>query len=175
MASAYGKLTSSPGICFVTRGPGATNASIGIHTAMQDSSPMVLFVGQVGTDMRGREAFQEVDYRAMFGSLAKWAVEVDAVARLPEILARAWTTALGGRPGPVVVALPEDMLTATTDIAPLRRPAVVFEPGADAGSIAEVRAMLGNAERPVLLIGGSNWSSEGRAAILQFAESSDVP
>ncbi len=175
MASAYGKLTGSPGICFVTRGPGAANASIGVHTAMQDSSPMVLFVGQVGTDMRGREAFQEVDYRAVFGSLAKWAVEVDTVVRLPEILARAWTTALGGRPGPVVVALPEDMLTATTDIAPLRRPAVVFEPAADARSIAEVRAMLGNAERPVLLIGGANWSSEGRAAILQFAESSDIP
>ena len=175
MASAYGKLTGSPGICFVTRGPGAANASIGVHTAMQDSSPMVLFVGQVGTGMRGREAFQEVDYRAVFGSLAKWAVEVDKVARLPEILARAWTTALGGRPGPVVVALPEDMLAARTDIGLLRKPAMVFEPAAEAGSIAQVRAMLGNAERPVLLIGGANWSSEGRAALQQFAESSDIP
>ncbi|RUV10382.1 thiamine pyrophosphate-binding protein, partial [Mesorhizobium sp. M1A.F.Ca.IN.022.04.1.1] len=114
MASAYGKLTGTPGICFVTRGPGVTNASIGVHTAMQDSSPMILFVGQVGTDMKGREAFQEIDYRAVYGTVAKWAVEIDDVDRLPEIVARAWTTALTGRPGPVVVALPEDMLTAMT-------------------------------------------------------------
>lgn len=118
MASAYGKLTGTPGICFVTRGPGATNASIGVHTAMQDSAPMILFVGQVGTGMKGREAFQEVDYRAVFGTLAKWAVEIDTVDRLPEVVARAWTTALTGRPGPVVVALPEDMLTAMTNAAP---------------------------------------------------------
>ncbi|TIW36099.1 MAG: thiamine pyrophosphate-binding protein, partial [Mesorhizobium sp.] len=118
MASAYGKLTGSPGICFVTRGPGVTNASIGVHTAMQDSSPMILFVGQVGTDMKGREAFQEIDYRAVFGTVAKWAVEIDDVSRLPEIVARAWTTALTGRPGPVVIALPEDMLTTLTEAAP---------------------------------------------------------
>src|SRR5262245_59613083 len=107
MASAYGKLTNSPGICLVTRCPGAANAMIGVHTAMQDSSPMILFVGQVGTDMTGREAFQELDYRAVFGPIAKWATEIDDVRRLPEIMARAWTTALSGRPGPVVVALPE--------------------------------------------------------------------
>jgi acetolactate synthase-1/2/3 large subunit len=115
MAAAWGKLTGRPGICFVTRGPGATNAAIGVHTARQDSSPMILFVGQVGTDMRDREAFQEVDYRAVFGTLAKWAVEIDDPDRVPEIVARAFATAQSGRPGPVVVALPEDMLSAPTD------------------------------------------------------------
>lgn len=175
MAAAYGKLTGLPGVCFVTRGPGATNASIGVHTAMQDSSPMILFVGQVGTDMKGREAFQEVDYRAVFGTLAKWAVEIDDVARLPEIIARAWTTALTGRPGPVVIALPEDMLTAMTDAAPLIGTAKVFEPAPDASAVASVRAMLASAERPLLLIGGANWTDEGRAALQAFAEASDIP
>lgn len=175
MASAYGKLTGSPGICFVTRGPGATNASIGVHTAMQDSAPMILFVGQVGTDMKGREAFQELDYRAVFGGLAKWAVEIDDVARLPEIVARAWTTAVTGRPGPVVVALPEDMLTTLTNAAPLTGPAPVFEPAPDAGAVASVRAMLACAQRPLLLVGGANWTEEGRTALQAFAEASDVP
>ena len=175
MAAAYGKLTGSPGICFVTRGPGATNASIGVHTAMQDSVPMILFVGQVGTDMKGREAFQEVDYRAAFGTLAKWAVEIDDVARLPEIVARAWTTASTGRPGPVVVALPEDMLTETTDAAPPAGPAPVFEPAADADAAASARAMLSAAERPLLLVGGANWTADGRAALQGFAEASDIP
>ncbi|WP_029356641.1 thiamine pyrophosphate-binding protein [Bosea sp. 117] len=175
MASAYGKLTGSPGICFVTRGPGATNASIGVHTAMQDSVPMLLFVGQVGTDMKGREAFQELDYRAVFGTLAKWAVEIDDVARLPEIVARAWTTALTGRPGPVVVALPEDMLSAETDIAPLRGPATVFEPSPAREAVAAARAMLAQAQRPLVLIGGVNWSPEGRAALQAFVEASDIP
>src|SRR3569832_531998 len=122
MASAYGKLTGSPGICFVTRGPGVTNASIGVHTAMQDSVPMILFAGQVGTDMKGREAFQEIDYRAVFGNMAKWAVEIDDIERIPEILARAWTTATTGRSGPVVIVLSEDMLTSMTDAAPLAGP-----------------------------------------------------
>ncbi|MBN9071566.1 MAG: thiamine pyrophosphate-binding protein [Rhizobiales bacterium] len=175
MASAYGKLTGSPGICFVTRGPGATNASIGVHTAMQDSAPMILFVGQVGTDMQGREAFQEVDYRAVFGTLAKWAVEIDDADRLPEIVARAWTTALTGRPGPVVVALPEDMLTATTDAAPLKGPADIFEAAPDARAMVMARTMLEEAQRPVILVGGCNWSAEGRAAMQAFAEGSDIP
>ncbi|TIY02813.1 MAG: thiamine pyrophosphate-binding protein, partial [Mesorhizobium sp.] len=166
MASAYGKLTGSPGICFVTRGPGATNASIGVHTAMQDSSPMILFVGQVGADMKGREAFQEVDYRAVFGSLAKWAVEIDDVGRIPEIVARAWTTALTGRPGPVVVALPEDMLTEPTHI-------VEAAPAPEA--IASVRSVMADAQRPVLLVGGANWTTHGRAALQAFAEESDIP
>ncbi|RUX31634.1 thiamine pyrophosphate-binding protein [Mesorhizobium sp. M7A.F.Ca.US.011.01.1.1] len=175
MASAYGKLTGSPGICFVTRGPGATNASIGVHTAMQDSSPMILFVGQVGTDMKGREAFQEIDYRAVFGTVAKWAVEIDDVARLPEIVARAWTTALTGRPGPVVVALPEDMLTTMTEAAPLSAPVAIFEPAPAPEAIASAFRLLAKAERPVLLMGGANWTVDGRAALQAFAEVSDIP
>ena len=115
MAEAWGKLTGLPGIAFVTRGPGATNAAIGVHTAMQNASPMLLFVGQIETGMREREAFQEIDYRAFFGPIAKWATEIDHPDRVPEIVARAWHTALSGRPGPVVVALPEDMLLAESD------------------------------------------------------------
>jgi acetolactate synthase-1/2/3 large subunit len=175
MASAYGKLTGSPGICFVTRGPGVTNASIGVHTAMQDSSPMIVFVGQVGTDMRGREAFQEIDYRAVYGTVAKWAVEIDDVSRLPEIVARAWTTALTGRPGPVVVALPEDMLTAMTEAAPLSGPATIFEPAPSADATASALKLLAQVERPVLLMGGANWTAEGSAALQAFAEASDIP
>ncbi|QKC98129.1 thiamine pyrophosphate-dependent enzyme [Mesorhizobium sp. NZP2298] len=175
MASAYGKLTGSPGICFVTRGPGVTNASIGVHTAMQDSSPMILFVGQVGTDMRGREAFQEIDYRAVYGTVAKWAVEIDDVSRLPEIVARAWTTALTGRPGPVVVALPEDMLTSLTEAAPLSGPAAIFEAAPAQDAMAAALKLLEAAERPVLLMGGANWTEAGRTALQAFAEASDIP
>src|SRR3954471_20029601 len=118
MAEAAGKLTGRPGICFVTRGPGATDASAGVHIARQDSTPMILFVGQIARRMRDREAFQEIDYRQMFGGVAKWAVEIDDAARVPEILARAFRVALQGRPGPVVIALPKDMLddvVAATD------------------------------------------------------------
>jgi acetolactate synthase I/II/III large subunit len=175
MAAAWGKLTGQPGLCFVTRGPGVTNASIGIHTAMQDSAPMIVFVGQVGTDMRGREAFQEIDYRAVFGSMAKWAVEIDDVDRIPEILARAWTTALTGRPGPVVIALPEDMLTSLTDTAALTGPARVAEPAPDAATVSEVQSMLTAAGRPLILIGGCNWTGAGQAALQRFAEASDIP
>ncbi|WP_243613232.1 thiamine pyrophosphate-binding protein [Shimia aestuarii] len=175
MAAAWGKLTGSPGICFVTRGPGVTNASIGIHTAMQDSAPMIIFVGQVGTDMRDREAFQEIDYRAMFGTVAKWAVEIDRVERVPELLARAWTTATTGRPGPVVVALPEDMLTSLTDKAPLTGPAEIAAPMPDMGAVEKARALLSGAERPVILMGGCNWSEAGQKAMQDFAESSDIP
>ena len=175
MASAYGKLTGSPGICFVTRGPGVTNASIGVHTAMQDSSSMILFVGQVGTDMKGREAFQEIDYRAVYGTVAKWAVEIDEVSRLPEIVARAWTTATTGRPGPVVVALPEDMLTTVTEVEPLSGPAMIFEPAPSADAMASALKLLATAERPVLLMGGANWTAEGRTALQAFAETSDIP
>ncbi len=175
MASAYGKLTGSPGICMVTRGPGATNASIGVHTAMQDSSPMILFVGQVGTDMQGREAFQELDYRAVFGTMAKWAVEIDRVERVPEILARAWVTATTGRPGPVVIALPEDMLTSLTDTAPLTKPAKITEAAPTAETIIETLALLASAQRPLILMGGTNWTDAGRAALQHFAETSDIP
>ena len=175
MAAAWGKLTGQPGLCFVTRGPGATNASIGVHTAMQDSAPMILFVGQVGTDMRGREAFQEIDYRAVFGTMAKWAVEIDDADRIPEILARAWTTALTGRPGPVVIALPEDMLTSLTDAAPLTGPARIAEPAPEAGALDQALALLAAAERPLILMGGCNWTEAGRAALQGFAEASDIP
>ena len=175
MAAAWGKLTRQPGLCFVTRGPGVTNASIGIHTAMQDSAPMIVFVGQVGTDMRGREAFQEIDYAAVFGTMAKWAVEIDDVNRIPEILARAWATALTGRPGPVVIALPEDMLTSLTDVAPLTGPARIFEPAPAADAMGEAQAILTAAARPLILLGGCNWTPEGQAAMQTFAEASDIP
>ena len=175
MAAAYGKLTGSPGICMVTRGPGATNAAIGVHTAMQDSAPMILFIGQVGTDMRGREAFQEVDYRAMFGPLAKWVTEVDDAARLPELLARAWSTALEGRPGPVVMALPEDMLTSLTDALPLAAIPRMAEPAPDATALAAALGMLAGATCPLILLGGCNWKPEGSAALQAFAEASDIP
>jgi acetolactate synthase-1/2/3 large subunit len=175
MAAAYGKLTGRPGIAWVTRGPGATNAAIGVHTAMQDSAPMILFVGQVGTDMKGREAFQELDYRAVFGSMVKWAVEIDDGDRIPEIIARAWKTALTGRPGPVVVALPEDMLSGAVTAAPLSGPARYVEPAPGAEAVETTRAMLAGAERPVILYGGCNWTAEGRAALQGFAEGSDIP
>ncbi|NHF72418.1 thiamine pyrophosphate-binding protein [Paracoccus xiamenensis] len=175
MAAAWGKLTGSPGLCFVTRGPGVTNASIGIHTAMQDSAPMIVFVGQVGTDMKGREAFQEIDYRAVFGTMAKWAVEIDDVTRIPEILGRAWVTATTGRPGPVVIALPEDMLTSLTNAAPLTGPARIAEPAPSPEAVTEARAMLAAAQRPLILMGGCNWTQEGQAALQGFAEASDIP
>lgn len=175
MAAAWGKLTGQPGLCFVTRGPGATNASIGVHTAMQDSAPMLLFVGQVGTDMKGREAFQELDYRAVFGSMAKWAVEIDSVERIPEILARAWVTATTGRPGPVVIALPEDMLAEAAATAPLAAAPHIAEPAPAAAAMAEAQALLANAARPLLMVGGCNWTDAGRRALQDFAEASDIP
>jgi acetolactate synthase-1/2/3 large subunit len=175
MAAAWGKLTGTPGICMVTRGPGATNASIGVHTAMQDSAPMILFVGQIGREMRDREAFQELDYRMVFGPVAKWATEIDDVTRIPEVLARAWKTALTGRPGPVVIALPEDMLREETDVAALTGVGRYPEPHPSAESLAEARAILSEAERPLILYGGCNWTEAGRAALQSFAEKSDIP
>jgi acetolactate synthase-1/2/3 large subunit len=175
MAAAWGKLTGQPGLCMVTRGPGATNAAIGVHTAMQDSSPMILFVGQVGTDMTGREAFQELDYRAVFGTMAKWVVEVDRAERIPELLSRAWVTALSGRPGPVVMALPEDMLTSLTDVPPLAAPVQAHEPAPGDAAVGQALDLLHRSERPLILVGGSNWTAEGRAALHRFAEASDIP
>lgn len=175
MAAAYGKLTRSPGICFVTRGPGVTNASIGVHTAMQDSAPMLLFVGQVGTDLKGREAFQEIDYRAVFGSMAKWVVEIDRVERIPEIIARAWKTAVSGRPGPVVVALPEDVLTEMTDATAVSGPPRIAEAAPEASAVDEALGILSEAERPLIMYGGCNWTAEGREALQSFAEASDIP
>ncbi len=175
MAAAYGALTGAPGLCFVTRGPGATNASIGVHTAKQNSTPMILFVGQVGTNMMGREAFQEINYRAYFGTVAKWVAEIDQVDRIPEIVARAWHTAVTGRPGPVVVALPEDMLTSATIATPLSGPAAQSEAAPTETALAQARAILASAKRPLVLYGGCNWTEEGRAALLSFAEASDIP
>ena len=172
-AAAWGKLTGAPGICFVTRGPGATNASIGVHTAMQDSSPMILFVGQIGVGHKEREAFQEVDYRAFFGSMAKWATEIDDVNRIPEILARAWRIALSGRPGPVVIALPEDMLTAQTTAQPCR-PVSVAEAGVDQSRMQDVAALLATADRPLVLAGGGGWTPQGRQDLQAFCEREEL-
>jgi acetolactate synthase-1/2/3 large subunit len=174
MAEATGKATGRPGVCFVTRGPGATNASAGIHIAQQDSTPMIMFVGQVARRMRGREAFQEVDYRAVFGTMTKWTTEIDDPARVPEIVSRAFHMAANGRPGPVVVALPEDMLTervAVGDALPYY--AVETAPGRD--DMDEFAALLARSERPMVLIGGSRWSEAGCAAMARFAERFAVP
>ena len=174
MAEAYGKLTGRPGICFVTRGPGATNAAHGLHIAAQDSTPMILFAGQVGRDMLDREAFQEIDFRAVFGSIAKWVVEVKDAARLPELVARAFRVAMQGRPGPVVVALPEDMLTDLAEVedAPRVEPAEIWPSPHEMQRFAE---MLSAAERPIAILGGSRWSEAAVAAFVRFAERADLP
>ncbi|MBV8447277.1 MAG: thiamine pyrophosphate-binding protein [Hyphomicrobiales bacterium] len=174
MADAYARLSGRPGICFVTRGPGAANASPGIHIAMQDSSPMIVFVGQVERGMREREAFQELDYKAVFGTMAKWAVEIDAAARIPEIVARAFRVATQGRPGPVVISLPEDVLTemATVKDVPLIEPVEPFPGEAEMGKL---QALLAAAERPLVILGGSRWTQEAHDAFLRFAERFDLP
>jgi acetolactate synthase I/II/III large subunit len=174
MAEAIGKTTGRPGICFVTRGPGATNASAGIHIARQDSSPMIVFVGQVGREMREREAFQELDYRAVFGSIAKWATEIDDPARIPELVSRAFHTACNGRPGPVVIALPEDMLTERVTVPD----ASAFEPvetWPGLTDMSRLQKLLWAAKRPVALIGGSRWSEPASAALMRFAERFALP
>jgi len=175
MAAAYGKLTGKPGICFVTRGPGATNAAIGVHTAMQDSTPMLLFVGQIGRDMREREAFQEINYRAAFGTIAKWATEIDDVDRIPEIVSRAYVTAISGRPGPVVIALPEDMLTCFSEKEPLCQPIALNEPLPDQTTLAKALALLEKAERPLILYGGCNWQPDSMRKLENFATQSTIP
>ena len=174
MAEAYGKLTGRPGIAFVTRGPGASNAAIGIHTAAQDSTPMIVFIGQVGGDFVDREAFQEVDYRRMYGSIAKWAAQIDRADRIPEYVAHAYRIAMAGRPGPVVLALPEDMLAtrAACADAPHVEP-VVTAP--DASQVAQARAMLGDARQPLVLVGGSRWDAAACDALRQFAEANALP
>lgn len=174
MAEAWGKMTGRPGICFVTRGPGATNASAGVHVAKQDSTPMVLFVGQIARTDRDREAFQEVDYRQMFGGLAKWAAEIDATDRIPEYIARAFDLAMSGRPGPVVLALPEDMLSAESeapDLTPAPRPV----PGISDAQLAAITEALAGAERPLVIPGGSVWTQEDADRLARFAESWGLP
>ena len=174
MADAHAKLTGQPGVCFVTRGPGACNAASGVHVAFQDSTPMVLLIGQVGRAMRDREAFQEIDFRNMYGELAKWVAQVDDPARLPEYLSRAFHTAQQGRPGPVVLALPEDVLSEDVDTLDARpaRPAVA-RPGAE--EMTELRDRLARAERPLAILGGGGWSAEAKADFEAFAEASDLP
>jgi len=174
MADAYGKMTGKPGICFVTRGPGATNASIGVHTAYQDSTPMILFIGQVGSDFTDREAFQEVDYRRMFGQMAKWVAQIDRADRIPEYIARAFQVATSGRQGPVVLALPEDMLVSQAAVADTRRYRPV-QASPSAQQMDELRTMLATAQRPLLLLGGSGWTPDACADILRFAEANALP
>jgi acetolactate synthase-1/2/3 large subunit len=173
-AETIGKVTGRPGICFVTRGPGATNASAGIHIARQDSSPMIVFVGQVGRHMREREAFQELDYRAVFGSIAKWATEIDDPARIPELVSRAFHTACNGRPGPVVIALPEDMLRERVMVPD----ASAFEPvetWPGLTDMSRLQKLLWAAKRPIALVGGSRWSEQACAALMRFAERFQLP
>ncbi|MCC7547838.1 MAG: thiamine pyrophosphate-binding protein [Burkholderiales bacterium] len=174
MAEAYGKLTGRPGICMVTRGPGATNASIGVHTAYQDSTPMILFIGQIGSDVVEREAFQELDYRRMFAQMAKWVAQIDRADRVHEYVSHAFHVAMSGRPGPVVLALPEDMLVtqvATIAVRPYQR--VKAHPGAQ--QLDEVADMLAGARRPLLLLGGGDWSERACDDIRSFAEAWRLP
>ena len=174
MAEAYGKLTGRPGICFVTRGPGATNASIGVHTAYQDSTPMILFIGQVGSDVVEREAFQEMDYRRMFGQMAKWVAQIDRADRIPEFVSHAFHTAVSGRPGPVVLSLPEDMLVSqavAADARPYAR--VKAHPGI--ADMDRLREMLGQAEKPLVILGGGDWSASACDDIRAFIEANNLP
>ncbi len=200
MAEAQGKLTGRPGICMVTRGPGATNASAGIHIAMQDSTPLILFVGQIERGMREREAFQEVDYRAVFGKLAKWVTEIDEVARIPELVSRAFHIATSGRPGPVVIALPEDMLTEVMELPAASRamgsaatqgastsagtagPVVratahyrIVEASPGRAQLQEFAERLSQAKKPMLILGGSRWSEQACVQLADFASAWQLP
>ena len=183
MAEAQGKLTGRPGVCMVTRGPGATNASAGIHIAMQDSTPLIMLVGQIERGMRERDAFQEVDYRAVFGKLAKWVTEIDDVARIPEIMSRAFHIATSGRPGPVVIALPEDMLVEELPAQPQAqaqpaRPVAHFrtvEASPGAAQMEQLAARLQAAQRPMVVLGGSRWSAQACAQVADFASAWQLP
>jgi acetolactate synthase-1/2/3 large subunit len=180
MADAQGRLTGRPGVCFVTRGPGATNASIGVHTAFQDSTPMVLFVGDVASDTRDREAFQELDYTHFFGpstkGMAKRVERIDDPARIPEYIARAFATAMNGRPGPVVLVLPEDMLTqpVSDDLQPLPRVEPV-QAWSDPGALRELRELLLQSQRPLVIAGGGGWTPQAAQALQRFAENWQLP
>ncbi|WP_135075720.1 thiamine pyrophosphate-binding protein [Terasakiella sp. SH-1] len=175
MAEAYGKLTGRPGICMVTRGPGATNASAGVHVAFQDSTPMILFIGQVGRSMQEREAFQEIDYRRMFGQMAKWVAQIDEAARIPEFIARAFQTATSGRPGPVVLALPEDMLRdmvgAEVSLSPFK-PAQSYPSPQD---VAAFSRLLQGADKPLMIVGGGGWSRQVQNQVEDFCQHYGLP
>jgi len=174
MAEAYGKLTGRPGVCFVTRGPGSMNGAHGIHIAAQDSTPMIMFVGQVERGMREREAFQELDYKQVFGSIAKWVVEIDSAERIPEHVARAFRVAMQGRPGPVVISLPEDVLTEMSSVADAPR----VEPADTAPSDADMKQlceMVKAAKKPFMIVGGSRWSPEACKSVADFAARAGIP
>jgi len=174
MAEAYGKLTGRPGVCFVTRGPGACNASIGVHTAYHDSTPLILFIGQVARGFAGREAFQEIDYRRMFGPIAKWVAQIDDPRRLPELVGRAFQLAVSGRPGPVVLALPEDMLVEAASVADAARyQRVQAHPSPT--QLEALRELLSQAERALMIVVGCDWSAGAAADIRAFAEASRLP
>ena len=174
MAEAMGKATGRPGVCFVTRGPGATNASPGVHIARHNSTPMVLFIGQIERAFRDRDAFQEMDYRAFFGSLAKWTTEIDEARRVPEIVSRAFQCAMEGRPGPVVVSLPRDMLDERV-LAPKGRASEPVETFPGAPAMAAFESLLAAAERPFLILGGARWSEAAARSVLRFAERFELP
>jgi len=175
MAEADGKITGRTGICFATRGPGATHASIGVHTAFQDSTPMILFIGQVAADARDREGFQEVDYRAMFGPLAKWVAEIDDAARIPEYVARAFSTAMSGRPGPVVLSLPEDMLSGKGPVPAPCPPIKVARSAPAAADLDTLADMLNASARPLLVVGGTGWTDAACIAVSDFAARAGLP
>ena len=174
MAEAWGKLTGRPGVCLVTRGPGATHASVGVHTAAQDSTPFLLLVGQVPRGMLGREAFQEMDYEALFGSVAKWVGQAEAAERIPDLVSRAYAAMLSGRPGPAVLALPEDVLFEEADV-PDAAPVAPARPQPADGDLARLRALLAGAERPLVIVGEGGWSAQAGADILAFCEASSLP
>ena len=174
MADAYAKMTGKPGICAVTRGPGATNAANGVHTAFQDSTPMILLIGQVSQKMADREAFQEMDYRHVFGQMAKWVAQIEDTSRIPEYISRAWKIAQSGRPGPVVLALPEDVLSDRA-IAHDLQPAAIASPSPTPDSINELASMLGAANRPMMMVGGPGWSAECGVKAMKFAEQAGLP
>jgi acetolactate synthase I/II/III large subunit len=174
MAEAYGKLTGRPGIAFVTRGPGASNAAIGIHTAQQDSTPLILFIGQVGSDFKDREAFQEVDYARMYGGIAKWVAQIDRAERVPEYVAQAYRVALSGRPGPVVLALPEDMLTTPADAIDSPR-VTIAEVAPSADQLGSLRKLLAGATAPLVVAGGGGWNAAACADLRRFVEANALP
>jgi acetolactate synthase-1/2/3 large subunit len=174
MAEAYGKLTGEPGVLLVTRGPGATNGSIGVHTGFQDSTPMLMLIGQVGNDMVEREAFQEIDYRRMYGQMAKWVAQVDRVERIPEYVSHAFHTAMAGRPGPVVLALPEDMLFSEAAVADVDRHHVV-RPAPAPADMKALKGLLEKAQRPFVIVGGGGWAREATQALRAWAEKHGLP